>query len=326
MGLIHANSFAATHARYPDVYIGDSAYREASHDGAGRFDSHGQLLLYQYSQTLDVYDHVADRPADATFVFGFAMRSVTGSPCVDGLPLAHLNFRRNRYDTGDVGVFVEVGADGSVTLNRCGYATTDNPVLLASSAAGVIDPAAGWHHFELKVQLGDAGGYLELRVDGTAVATFTGQTLQDTAYAPGEFSLDNVTVGPWNEDLSQETHVDDLWLLDDVDTGDGLTDFLGPDAYVQDTGAADQVVVAPAGYADDIQVGGALVEALRIDATVPARRLGGVLVEALRIEAQSGGDPDPDPDPGPGRGRRMRMRGLGRRRGDVAAGASFQGF
>lgn len=94
---------------------------------------------------------------------------------------------------------------------------TISGTLLATAAATYTTGI--WRHYEIKATIADAGGTVELRIDGAVALTFTGDTRQSST---GTAGLDRIvfvgsssTVGAW----------DDIYILDA--SGSVGADFLG---------------------------------------------------------------------------------------------------
>lgn len=87
---------------------------------------------------------------------------------------------------------------------------------VAITADPVIPLANVWHYIELKHTIANAGGLLEVRVDGSQVATFTGDT-QET----GNATADRIRIIMEGNTV----RMDDLYILDG--TGGSNDDYLG---------------------------------------------------------------------------------------------------
>lgn len=106
-------------------------------------------------------------------------------------------------------------ANDSVSVYRSG-------TLLAASASGVLD--GNWHYIEVTVTVADTGGIVQVRVDGTQVINFSG----DTKNAGTNSTIDTVTLNAYS---GAQLIVDDLVILDATGTAPYNT-FLG-DTRVQ---------------------------------------------------------------------------------------------
>lgn len=107
-----------------------------------------------------------------------------------------------------------------VRLNASGqpYITRNGTTLVTATAPISLN---AWHYIEFKLLVASSGGIAELRVDGTVVATFTGNT-QNVTGGVNNFRLyqgwPTGTNGPW---------FDDLYLLDSSGSNAWLTTYLG---------------------------------------------------------------------------------------------------
>lgn len=122
---------------------------------------------------------------------------VGGAVKVDSIAAAHFLFA----GWGDSGATqhatIQVGTSGQI--QACRAAT-----VVASSAVGVIIPGA-WNYIEFRATIADAGGVIEIKVNGVQVVNFTG----DTKNAGTATNFDMVT-------LSGATQTDPLVAYDDV--------------------------------------------------------------------------------------------------------------
>jgi len=106
------------------------------------------------------------------------------------------------------------GVDGVLRLWR-----GDQSVLLTSASTSL--PTGSWNFIELKATINDTTGSLELRVNGTTVATFSGDTRYSTTYATAR-SI-RLSSGVYSSSLYG--WIDDLYICDG--TGASHNDFLG---------------------------------------------------------------------------------------------------
>lgn len=114
----------------------------------------------------------------------------------------------------DVQIRISITDTGAISIKRLG-------TLLAESAAGVVS-IFRWHYIEAKVKVHDTLGYVEVRVDGVTVVTFSG----DTAYDAGYIYVDTIKMYVPNRDLAGVyARIDDLYVCDS--NGSYNNDFLG---------------------------------------------------------------------------------------------------
>lgn len=128
----------------------------------------------------------------------------------------------NRLGTVTRQMSVYANAQGGFSLSRNGAD------LVASSPPNVIFPGV-WHYVEIKYRpRKGSAGLVVIRVDGSVVMSFTGQT--SSANVPDQVNM--IRFGNYADDFFNATSgtngrqwLDDLYILDS--TGDGFTDFLG---------------------------------------------------------------------------------------------------
>jgi hypothetical protein len=106
-----------------------------------------------------------------------------------------------------------VNDTGTVKL----YRGSNIGTLLATAAATYTTGV--WRHYEIKVTIADAGGTVEVRIDGTVALTFTGDTRQSTT---GTAGVDRITFGGAS---NSNGAWDDIYILDA--SGSVANDFIG---------------------------------------------------------------------------------------------------
>lgn len=98
--------------------------------------------------------------------------------------------------------------------------------LLATTTAPAF-PANEWHNIQVAVTVADAGGTVEVKVDGVTVINFTG----DTRNAGTTTTIDSIAFAGAPGNGGQNTIVADLWVTDETDgtatQGRPNTGFLG---------------------------------------------------------------------------------------------------
>lgn len=127
-------------------------------------------------------------------------------------------------DRGQV-VYV-VNTDGSVSAYRVysnngfmGYALS---TLLGTSAPGLVF-ANVKQHFQFKTKISATVGTCEVRIDGAVALALTGKNTRNSEASGDSYTM--LGVGGCNG--STFAWADDVWMCDDVNSGDGCMDFLG---------------------------------------------------------------------------------------------------
>lgn len=162
------------------------------------------LLTPEYTQTTRLGSGVclanSGGSAGASAVVGFTASARVYAGAAVKVPT--LTNRSLLALCGDAGAtqhaVLVVNASGAVTINRGG-------TVLATSTAGLI-PAGTWVYVELTATVSDTVGVMEARVNGTVVATFTG----DTKNAGTGTNLDALTIFPSSS--SSPTFYDDVYV------------------------------------------------------------------------------------------------------------------
>lgn len=155
----------------------------------------------------------------------------------------------------EVSLYWDLGT-GALKLYR---GASTGGTLLATSTATYL--AGVWHHIEMKATIADAGGAVEVRVNGvSSIISFSGDTRISTT---GTAGIDRIYFGTWNiGSLSANGGWDDIYILDT--SGSVANDFLGDcrvntlaptsDAAVQftrSTGASNYLTVDEGRYNSD---------------------------------------------------------------------------
>jgi len=167
-----------------------------SNSNAARLANYGNEYL---QKTLD---------DQTTWIVGFAYKRDYASN--DEKPILQL-----RDNTGSVQVALCLHAvDGLLRLWR-----GDQSTLLATSTSAI--PLNTWCYIELKTFINDTTGTLELRVNGTTVATYTGDTKQSSSIGTAR----SIRLGGGVYTSSYYGWIDDLYVCDG--TGTTNNDFLG---------------------------------------------------------------------------------------------------
>lgn len=97
------------------------------------------------------------------------------------------------------------------------YRGSSSGTLLATAAGNYTTGV--WRHYEVKATVADAGGTVEVRIDGVVALTFTGDTRQSTT---GTAGVDRIVF--WGSSSSLGAW-DDIYILDT--SGSVANDFLG---------------------------------------------------------------------------------------------------
>lgn len=108
---------------------------------------------------------------------------------------------------------LSIEANGVVAVRR---GDRNDPVIISSPTPLVPNV---WYYLELKATLNDAGGTLELRIDGKSVQTYTG----DTRKTGSATTFDMIAIEP--QSSSSDQWVDDVYICDA--TGSINNNFLG---------------------------------------------------------------------------------------------------
>lgn len=131
-----------------------------------------------------------------------------------------------------------VNVTGRIELRRNGT------VVATSSLA--LNPSV-WYYVEIKVTIADAGGFMEVRVNGTSWITFTGDTR----------NAGTASVGMVMYTFSNDQYTDDVYLLDDTGSapyntylGDVKVDTLSPN----NNGNSSQLVGSDGNSTDNYQL------------------------------------------------------------------------
>lgn len=142
-------------------------------------------------------------------VVGFAMR-------VDGGSFEHpfLMF----MDGNDVQCSLWIDPDTTTIIVRTarGTALTDSPL----GDTGFVPPYTLWFYLEVKMQIGNPGGF-EIRVNGTTVLTVGGVQTQQT----GNSTVNRIALAGLNQ-FNNNFYVDDFFIVDTQDAT-GTVDFIG---------------------------------------------------------------------------------------------------
>lgn len=151
----------------------------------------------------------------STGIVGFATMKSTNynyvTLCGDGGATAHLG----------------LSTSGTSLVLRAGIHTS---AALATSATGSINTSL-WNYIEIKATIDNTAGYCEVRVNGAAVITYTGNTNNGgTTTAIDTVIINNETTGLTNYYSAYPLMFDDLYMCDA--TGPSNNDFLG-DVRVQ---------------------------------------------------------------------------------------------
>lgn len=146
-------------------------------------------------------------PAVSTAFVGLAFKSAGIGGSQAGIFSLFSDLGANRQLT------VALEPSGQVSVRRGSYTGT---VIINSSVALVTNV---WYFIELKATLADAGGTLELRVDGKNPVTYTG----DTRNTGSATTFDLVAIETQNS--TTDRWVDDVYVCDA--TGSVNNDFLG---------------------------------------------------------------------------------------------------
>jgi hypothetical protein len=146
---------------------------------------------------------------------GQTLRSITPSAQIFlGFAARVTNFTSRTLFTlrGDSGatshISLTINTDGSLTLSRGGGTTLSSP--------GTVNINV-WHHYEISATVADAGGNVVVKVDGTTVINFTG----DTKSGGTSTNIDTVVIGQDNSII-----YDDLYICDNTGSAPYNT-FLG---------------------------------------------------------------------------------------------------
>jgi hypothetical protein len=108
---------------------------------------------------------------------------------------------------------------GILQLRRGGY-QSGGGTLIASSTVGF--PNGLWHHVEMKATVADSGGAVEVRVNGTTVISYSGDTRASTT---GTAGIDRVNFATYSTSTTTGGGWDDIYILDT--SGSVANDFLG---------------------------------------------------------------------------------------------------
>ncbi|MFF2388950.1 hypothetical protein [Agromyces sp. NPDC058104] len=145
-------------------------------------------------------------PAAAQIVMGFAFK-------VDNLSAAHL-LAHGWADSGATQhAGIQVSTTGQIQVMRGG-------TVAASSAAGLI-VAGNWYFIELRATIADSGGVAEVKLNGTQIINFSG----DTKNAGTATTFDMVSLGGASTMDTAVTY-DDFYLLNTSGSAPNNT-FLG---------------------------------------------------------------------------------------------------
>lgn len=182
---------------------------------AGRYDGYAASNSYNAAAG----DARRTVTASATLIVGFDFKIVGALSSAFCLPI--LNFWADANATQHLHVGV-VGNTGQIQVRRGRWDAT----ILATSTATIT--AGAWRHFEVKATLSDTVGYVEVKVDGTTVLTYSG----DTKNAGTATTFSSVGIGTQALfAVSALPHWDNFYVLDTVDAtasqGAPNNDFLG---------------------------------------------------------------------------------------------------
>lgn len=130
-------------------------------------------------------------PASVTVISGSAYRA--DNPVVWGANYPQIVTFKDPSGITHMDVFVN--ATGRLELRRNGTVVATSTLSLNASV---------WYYIEAKVTIADAGGFMEVRVNGTSWASFTGDTRNGGTAAVG------MVMYTWSSDQ----YLDDVYLLD----------------------------------------------------------------------------------------------------------------
>ncbi len=131
------------------------------------------------------------------------------------------------YDVGYCQLVANLTAAGAIEIRSYNTAPgTGGTVLLATSAAGLIS-SGDWYYIEVKGYLHDTIGFFEVKIDGTSVVSFTGDTKR--ASASPYTQLAGVALGNYQGVSAAGTNrtfdFDDFYICDSL--GVNNNDYLG---------------------------------------------------------------------------------------------------
>lgn len=167
--------------------------------------------------------------ASATTIIGSAFKMLTAP---SGYPEKFLSLR------GDAGVTEHLYLSYTSSTGIGLYRST---TLLGSATIAPLS----WQYLEISATIADAGGTVTVKINGTTVISFTG----DTKNAGTNTTLDRLVIGCFNS-LTHTSAFDDLYICNG--TGSTNNTFLG-DVRVQTlspTGAGSSTQFAPTGGAN----------------------------------------------------------------------------
>lgn len=141
-------------------------------------------------------------PTADTYIVGMAVRGETGTDDAN----VGIQFRWD--DTDQVQILWDA-ANTTWDIYRGGSKVADG----TNGVAPIVDD---WYYLEARVYVDDVNGEVEVRLDGVAIATFSGDTRNT---ASGDITNINLL-------LQANVRVDDLYILDE--TGTKYNTFLGP--------------------------------------------------------------------------------------------------
>ena len=182
-------------------------------DYALAFKSNGTFI-----QTLAPPGYASDSvDAGPTTVIGFAWKSRSTTSNTENI------FESREGSTDQLfagqGMQVRVTDSDTITIHRGGGSAL-------ATAAGVITTNT-WHYIEIKMFVANSGGIFQVRVDGTQVINFSGDTrVSNITYAPTAFRFGlNATSTTTTLTDGEFPIFDDIYILDI--TGAVNNDFLG---------------------------------------------------------------------------------------------------
>jgi hypothetical protein len=172
---------------------------------SGRRGSGGLLWTTGTGTNVSGYVSRVLVPGDATAIVGFALNVSAAQANPNGTTIAAI-----RDSGGTVHVSVRVNTD----LTLSAYRGLTGGTLLGTSSGALT--AAAFAHVELKVLVANAGGTVDIRLNGASVLALTGQDTQNSANA----SWASVVLG--HSELISNTNTspgrtfafDDLYVLD----------------------------------------------------------------------------------------------------------------